>query len=101
MDELVEWLLDSNPIAKWGHRRQLICCDGFRMSIQTSELHYCRPRVASGPWTHVEIGAISIIEPLLWHYAESPGAWTTTIYPFVPIEFVATIVELHGGIKNR
>ena len=106
MNELVEWLVDSNPIAKWGIRRPLICCDGFQMSVQTSALHYCAPQGVLGTWTHVEIGSISIIEPLLWRYAETPAEWTKlaaggAVYPYVPIELVAAIVELHGGIKNR
>lgn len=75
----------------------LVCRDGFKMSVQASEYHYCEPRTDEGPWTHVEVGFPSWIEPLLWPYAESPAKWTDSVYPGVPVELVAAVVELHGG----
>lgn len=77
------------------------CADGFRMSVQASENHYCSPRDAFGPWTHLEVGFPSQVEPLLWPYAESPGEWTDTVYIRVPIELVAAVVELHGGFSGK
>jgi hypothetical protein len=75
----------------------LVCRDGFKMSVQASQYHYCKPQTDEGPWTHVEVGFPSWIEPLLWPYAESPGKWTDSVYPGVPVELVAAVVELHGG----
>ena len=79
----------------------VICADGFKMSVQAGAGMYCSPRDDIGPWTEVEIGFPNRIEPLLWDYAETPGAWTETVYPHVPIELAAAVIELHGGIDPR
>ena len=81
-------------------RPRVLCGDGFEMSIQASSTHYCRPREDTGPWTHVEVGFPNRIEPLLWQYAEERGRWTDAVYPFVPIELAAAVVELHGGLVD-
>lgn len=80
--------------------RTVACDDGFTMSVQASSGHYCSPRSDSGPWTSVEIGFPSNIEPLLFDYAEDPGNWTGTVYGYVPIELAAAVVELHGGFAS-
>ena len=49
----------------------------------------------------VEVGFPSQIEPLLWEYAEEPGRWKDTVYPYTPIEIVAAVIELHGGINHN
>jgi len=69
------------------------------MSVQAGGGLYCTPADDVGPWTRVEVGFPSQIEPLLWEYAESPGAWTDTVYPRVPVEVVAAVVEVHGGFN--
>ena len=81
--------------------RTIECRDGFRMSVQASEHHYCSPRTNEGPWDEVEVGFPSAVEPLLWKYADEPGNWTETVYGYVPIELVAAVVELHGGKIGR
>ena len=82
--------------------RKVVCADGFTMSVQASENHYCSPRNNEGPWSSAEIGYPSRIEPLLWNYADEPGKWTDTVYGYVPIELIAAVVEVHGGlIKNE
>lgn len=75
------------------------CRDGFRMSVQASTNHYCIPRSDAGPWTHVEVGFPSQVEPMLWEYAEEPGAWTDSVYPRVPVEVVVAVIEVHGGFR--
>lgn len=74
------------------------CADGFRMSVQAGEYYRCTPRDDDGPWTHVEIGYPSRVEPLLWEFAESQVNWTDTVYNYVPIEYVAAVIEIHGGL---
>ena len=71
------------------------------MSVQASSNHYCSPREDEGPWTHVEVGYPNRVEPLLWEWAEVKGAWTDTVYPRVPVEVVAAVVELHGGFDEQ
>lgn len=78
--------------------RHVTCADGFGMSVQASRDHYCEPRDDYGPWTSVEVAFLTRVEPLLWPYAQDPWHWTTSVYPRVPIELVAAVVELHGGL---
>lgn len=80
---------------------KVVCVDGYSMSVQASAHHYCFPRQDVGPWETVEVGFPSRIEPLLFEYAEEPGAWTDTVYSYVPIELVAAVIELHGGFVPR
>ena len=81
--------------------RKVVCGDGFSMSVQASSMHYCSPKNDEGPWETVEVGFPSAIEPLLWDYADEPGAWTNTVYGYVPIELVATVIEVHGGLVEQ
>lgn len=90
----------SQPRSAWGSLPQLKCSDGFSMSVQAGVNVYSVPSNNVGPWTHVEIGFPSQIEPLLWKYAEEPGRWTDTVYPRVPVELVAAVVEVHGGFAQ-
>lgn len=76
------------------------CRDGFEMSVQASTDHYCTPRSNSGPWEEVEVGFPNRIEPLLWPHAESPGDLSSDVYGWVPIELVAAIIEVHGGLDE-
>ena len=78
------------------------CVDGFKMSVQASEYHYCEPRETIGGeyYTAVEIGFPSQEEPLLMPYAESPEEPTQTVYGWVPVETVNEVIKKHGGIKS-
>lgn len=77
------------------------CADGFCVSIQASDGHYCSPRV-KGDVTYdtVELGFPSIEEPLIAGYAEDPDNLTNTVYGWVPVEIVDQVIEKHGGIVN-
>ena len=74
------------------------CKDGFTMSVQASEYHYCIPRNNDGPWTHVEVGFPSDREELLMPYAEDSEHPTETVYAYVPVEVVEKVIEKHGGL---
>jgi hypothetical protein len=75
-----------------------VCADGFQVSVQASSTHYCEPRDNFGPYTEVELGYPS--EPVeAWlEYAEDPDRPTTTVYGYVPIEWVVQVLDQHGGI---
>ena len=102
-DELNAYLLRNRTVAPTVPYRYVplsppvVCNDGFSMSVQASWSAYCEPRSDIGPWTAVEVGMPSSIEPLLWDYAEASGFWTNTVYPYTPIEVVGAVIELHGG----
>ena len=85
--------LRSNPIPA----PHIQCRDGFTMSVQASEFHYCTPKNNIGPWTRVEVGFPSQKEDLLMDYAEDPDHPTETVYGYVPVEIVIAIIERHGG----
>jgi hypothetical protein len=97
LDQLQRYLSDTSA----GRVRPPVeCKDGFKMSVQTGMYHYCSPQNDVGPWTAVEVGFPSKIEPILWEYAEEPGKWTDTVYPNVPIDVVAAVIEVHGGFAE-
>jgi len=77
----------------------VLCADGFRVSTQASNGHYCEPREDTGPWSQVELGFPSA-DPgeVIRAYAEDPAQPTDTVYPYVPIELVEALIAQHGGI---
>jgi len=87
---------DSSGMAK--HVR---CKDGFRVSVQTSQFHYCLPREDVGPWTHVELGFPSLPPPeYMMEFCEDPQTPTQTVYARVPVELVDMMIEEHGGYQE-
>ena len=79
----------------------ITCADGFTMSVQAGLFTYCSPRNDVGPWVEVEVGYPSSPEPMLFEYAETPGDWTNTVYPYTPVQVVANVIEVHGGFKEE
>jgi len=81
--------------------KQIVCKDGFSMSVQANQGAYCSPRVDSAErYTAVEIGYPSEKEPLLIHWAEDSDDPTNTVYGWVPSERVALVCARHGGIVS-
>jgi hypothetical protein len=78
---------------------RLICADGFSMSVQASQYHYCSPREDGADWTAVEVGFPSAPEEALSPYAEEPENLTGTVYGYVPLAIVEQVVADHGGLK--
>lgn len=79
------------------HVEQVICEDGFKMSVQASGAHYCSPRDSVGPWDKVEIGYPSERVEAFMPYAEDADRPTDTVYGYVPIELVVAAIAYHGG----
>ena len=81
-------------------RKRVVCKDGFSMSVQASEHHYCYPKVSllDQRYESVEIGFPSKKESLLMPYAFDPEKPTKTVYEFVPAKIVLTIIDIHGGV---
>ena len=78
-------------------RNKIVCKDGFTMSVQASEHHYCTPRVNGlDAYEEVEVGFPSMKEELLMEYAEDPSNPTDTVYGYVPVEIVDEIIKKHG-----
>lgn len=80
--------------------RRLFCKDGFSISVQASEFTYCSPRKDKAwPYSEVELGFPSEEDPLIESFAEDPDT-IETVFPFVPIEIVNSLIEKHGGISE-
>jgi len=76
---------------------RITCADGFSMSVQTGPAAYCQPRDGFGPWNKVEVGFPSAAEPALMEWAEEPNHPTGTVYGYVPVKVIASVIDAHGG----
>lgn len=82
-------------------RPAVICEDGFQISIQASESHYCYPKNNdTDKYESVELGFPSEKEDLIMEYAEDEDDPTGTVYAYVPVTVVDKMLEKHGGIIN-
>lgn len=82
-------------------RPQIYCKDGFYMSVQGSDGHYCSPRKVSDYYLSMEIGFPSATETDLLEYAEDAedeNTPTDTVYGYVPVEIIQSVIDKHGGI---
>ena len=82
-------------------RREVVeCKDGFKMSVQASEISYCTPRkngIAMN-YTSVEVGFPTEKEDLLMPYVEDGDRPTETVYAYVPASVIIDVIENHGGM---
>ena len=102
--ELLAKLHRDTPHRTFVHQvPPVTCADGFTMSVQASEHHYCTPRINGAlKYTSFEVGYPEPHEPLLTPYAEDPGAQIAgVIYGWVPAEVINRIVANHGGIRRH
>lgn len=83
-------------------REAIECNDGFAVSVQASEYHYCIPRENTGPYTHVEVGfPTEKPNDAMMQYAEDPENPKDTVYAYVPVEIVWELLQMHGGPKEH
>lgn len=79
--------------------RLVVCADGFTMSVQAHDGAYCSPRIdGASKYTEVEIGFPNRVEELILEWAEQPQQPTTTVYAYVPVQVVTTVIAKHGGM---
>jgi hypothetical protein len=76
------------------------CRDGLTLSVQASDGHYCSPRDDFGPWVAVEVGYPSRAVDELLPYAQDAEYPTETVYGWVPVEIVNSIVNSRGGLAE-
>lgn len=80
---------------------QIVCADGFTISVQASKTHYCRPRIDDATYyTEVECGFPSSVPEFIQKYAKDYTSLTDTVYPYTPVELVNKLIDLHGGLKK-
>ena len=95
-----EFLQETNYFG-YGGRPRVHCADGFSVSVQASQFHYCRPRIDNADkYEAVELGYPSAADDLITDYAED-CAYTDTVYGYVPVEIVHKLIEKHGGICDE
>jgi hypothetical protein len=87
----------GNMFAKY---KQVVCADGFKMSVQAGPRSYSYPKDDVGPYTEVEVGFPSHYEGLLIPYAENPDNPTGTVYGYTPARVVLNVLAKHGGIVS-
>jgi hypothetical protein len=81
--------------------RQVVCADGFKMSVQAHDGAYCEPRLdGQRKYTLVEIGFPSVEEALIMPWAEDNSKPTDTVYPYVPVDIVTNVIVKHGGLVS-
>ncbi len=81
--------------------KQVVCVDGFAMSVQANETAYCTPRVNNAvKYTEVEVGFPTEKEDLLMEWAENPNQPTNTVYAWVPVGQVSLVIAKHGGMTE-
>lgn len=97
---VIEFLESSfDPSNPYQVRPRIYCKDGFSVSVQGgTEFHYCTPRKHCNQYECVELGFPSAVDSLLQDYAEDPSDPTGTVYGYVPIEVVESLVEKHRGM---
>ena len=78
----------------------ITCADGLSFSAQANEGAYCSPRQDNGPWTEVEVGFPSEKVEEIMEFAENHSDPTGTVYGYVPVEIIETVVEAHGGLMG-
>ena len=85
---------------------QIVCSDGFKMSVQVGYSLYSEPKKVAKRYSNVEVGFPSDHEPLIEEYAETfykedemdVTDYTDTVYPYVPVKIVDKVLKKHGGI---
>ena len=83
------------------NNEQVVCADGFSMSVQASKTHYCTPRIDNAKdYTSVEVGYPNRHEPLLieWMDAIDDSEATNAVYGYVPSQRIALVCAKHGGV---
>ena len=96
-DPLMKHMLTSTRLP------QIVCVDGFEMSVQVGSHLYSTPKKVAKRYSAVEIGFPSEHEPLIEEYAETfhqedVTDYTDIVYPYVPVKIVNKVLKKHGGI---
>ena len=86
---------------------EIVCADGFRMSVQGCDRHYAGLGPDGRPYS-VESGFPSYIEEALIPYAEMQGIYNedyserigeeySGVFGYVPLEIAEAIIRRHNG----
>lgn len=89
VDDLQNCLMQCE-LVEFGHIPQIICGNGYKLSVQVGKYLYCRPRNSVGPWESVEVMLIENTNFI-------PDGWeehydTISVFANIPIELVAEFI---------
>lgn len=85
-------------LGEYENRNSIVCKDGFNMSVQGSKTHYCSPRENLSMYASMEIGYPSKLEELILPFAECKNSPTQTVYGWVDVDIIQSVIDKHGGI---
>ena len=77
-------------------RPHIHCKDGYVLSVQASDGHYCLPRKNNAE----EYDAVEVML-VTGHFVKGWGRMNGSVYGFVPIDKVEKLVSQHGGIVDN
>lgn len=96
-----EFIKNTFKNDRYSKRPLLICNDGFSMSVQATNTHYCNPRKLTDEYEEVEVGYPNMDEVLIKDYAEDPKNLTNSVYGYVPVELLEQVIIKHQGINIK
>lgn len=96
LQQFIKDTFDSEK--EYFNRPRIYCKDGFNMSVQGSQGHYCSPRSNQDFYHSMEIGFPSQEEESILEFAEEKEIPTGTVYGWVPCELIQELIDKHGGI---
>jgi hypothetical protein len=78
---------------------EMVCVDGFKMSVQGHWGAYSAPRDDfADKYSRVEI--MCAVEPLFDAIRPGEPVDGEVIYPYIPIDVVLAVIEKHGGLAG-
>ena len=80
--------------------KKIECVDGFTISVQASDIHYADFNIDGLDYSHVECGFPNSEPEYIMDYADDPSSPTDTVYGYVPIELVESLINLHNDRSN-
>jgi hypothetical protein len=80
-----------------GFVKKIECVDGFTISAQASNKHYAELSEDGSGYSYVECGYPNREPEYIMDYAQDDTCPTDTVYCYVPIELVESLINLHNG----
>ena len=99
LEQFIKDTFDSEK--EYFNRPRIYCKDGFNMSVQGSQGHYCSPRSNQDFYHSMEIGFPSQEEEFILEFAEQKEIPTDTVYGWVPCELIQELIDKHGEKKKK
>lgn len=104
MRDFTDWL-EKGVRRSYGMQlaRRLVLADGTQLSVQAGDGAYCEPRKTMPYFLYesFEIGFPSSVIPEISKFAENEDDLTETVYPYVPVDVVRSVINARGGVVGQ